>query len=91
MSQAEVHSMSHSPLRVGVIGCGFFAEDHLAAWAAIEDVTLSAVCDLDIAKARSPAQKHVASHLYTSATDLMDSGNVDFVDVVTTSTLTQNL
>jgi predicted dehydrogenase len=59
--------------------------------AAIEDVTLSAVCDLDIAKARSPAQKHAASHLYTSATDLMDSGNVDFVDVVTTSTLTQNL
>jgi predicted dehydrogenase len=76
--------MSYSPLRVGVIGCGFFAENHLAAWTVVEGVSLSAVCDLDIAKARSAAQKHGASHLYTSAIDLMDSGNVDFVDIATT-------
>ena len=76
--------MSHSPLRAGVIGCGFFAENHLAAWTAIEGVTLSAVCDLDNAKARSAAQRHGATHVYASAAELMDSGNVDFVDIATT-------
>lgn len=35
--------MNNSPLRVGVIGCGFFAENHLAAWTEIEGVTLAAV------------------------------------------------
>jgi len=43
--------MSKLPLRVGVIGCGFFAENHLAAWNHMPDVTLAAVCDLDPVKA----------------------------------------
>lgn len=76
--------MYQFPLRAGVIGCGFFAENHLAAWTAIEGVTLTAVCDLDSAKARSAAERHGARHVYASAVELMDSGNVDFVDIATT-------
>ena len=40
-----------SPLRVDVIGCGFFAENHLSAWSNIDDVVLAAVCDLDVGRA----------------------------------------
>jgi predicted dehydrogenase len=76
--------MSQSPLRVGVIGCGFFAENHLAAWTANEGVKLTAVCDLDIEKARLAAMRHGASHVFSSAAELMDSGEVDFVDIATT-------
>ncbi|HUQ35043.1 MAG TPA: Gfo/Idh/MocA family oxidoreductase, partial [Aestuariivirga sp.] len=64
--------MNNSPLRAGVIGCGFFAENHLAAWAEIEGVTLAAVCDLDIAKARSAAGRHGAKSVYSNAADLLE-------------------
>lgn len=50
--------MSKPPLRVGVIGCGFFAENHLAAWQHMPDVTLTAVCDLDSTKAQSAAERY---------------------------------
>lgn len=76
--------MNNPPLRVGVIGCGFFAENHLAAWAEIEGVTLAAVCDLDIEKARSAAARHGAKSVYADAAGLLDSGEIDFVDIATT-------
>ena len=76
--------MPSSPLRVGVIGCGFFAENHLAAWSSMDDVVLAAVCDLDIGKARSAASRHGAGAAYSDAADMLDHQNLDFVDIVTT-------
>ena len=76
--------MSSSPLRVGVIGCGFFAENHLAAWSSMDDVVLAAVCDLDIGKARSAATRHGANAVYSDAANMFDHENLDFVDIVTT-------
>ena len=35
------------PYRFAVIGTGFFAQNHLHAWAEIPDVELVAVCDTD--------------------------------------------
>lgn len=77
-------SAAAAPLRVGVIGCGFFAENHLAAWAAMEDVVLSAVCDLDEAKARAAAAKFGAARAYGDAARMLDNETLDFVDIVTT-------
>ena len=34
-------------MRVGVIGCGFFAQNHLYAWRDIEGVDVVALCDND--------------------------------------------
>lgn len=76
--------MTKSPLRVGVIGCGFFAENHLAAWTEIKGVTLAAVCDIDIAKAQAAAKRHGAKSVFATAAALLDSGEVDFVDIATT-------
>ncbi len=76
--------MVSSPLRVGVIGCGFFAENHLAAWSSMDDVVLASVCDLDIGKARSAATRHGASVAYSDAADMLDRQTLDFVDIVTT-------
>jgi predicted dehydrogenase len=73
-----------SPLWVGVIGCGFVAENHLAAWSYMDDVVLAAVCDLDIGKARSAASRHGASAAYSDAADMLDRENLNFVDIVTT-------
>jgi D-apiose dehydrogenase len=76
--------LASSPLRVGVIGCGFFAENHLAAWASMDDVVLAAVCDLDLDKARSAAERHRAGAAYGDAATMLDGENVDFVDIATT-------
>jgi D-apiose dehydrogenase len=76
--------MTSSSLRVAVIGCGFFAQNHLAAWAGIEDVTLAAVCDLDETKAREAVKKFGARVAYQSAEEMMTQEELDFVDIVTT-------
>jgi D-apiose dehydrogenase len=73
-----------SPLRVGVIGCGFFAENHLAAWSSMDDVVLAAVCDLDLGKARSAAERHGGGATYADAAKMLDREKLDFVDIATT-------
>ncbi len=76
--------MISNPFRVGVIGCGFFAENHLAAWASMDDVVLAAVCDLDADKARSAGDRHNAGAVYTDAAEMLDREKLDFVDIITT-------
>jgi predicted dehydrogenase len=76
--------MTNSPFRVGVIGCGFFAQNHLAAWASMEDVTLAAVCDLDGAKARAAVEKFGAGAAYHDAEEMLEREKLDFVDIATT-------
>lgn len=76
--------MAASRLRVGVIGCGFFAENHLAAWASMNDVVLAAVCDLNLDKARSAAERHGAGAAYGEAARMLDCERLDFVDIATT-------
>lgn len=75
--------MASQPLRVGVIGCGFFAQNHLAAWAAIEDVALVAVCDLDEEKAVSAKAAFGARNAYTDAATMLAREELDFVDIAT--------
>ena len=58
--------------RVGVIGCGFFAENHLGAWHYLPGVTLNAVFDIDEEKARGAAERYAVPHVFTSAEALMD-------------------
>lgn len=38
-------------LRGAVVGCGFFAQNHLNAWQEVGEADIVAVCDLDAAKA----------------------------------------
>ncbi len=71
-------------LRVGVIGCGFFAENHLAAWASMDGVTLAAVCDLDADKVRGAATRHGAGAAYTDAAEMLRAEKLDLVDIATT-------
>jgi myo-inositol 2-dehydrogenase / D-chiro-inositol 1-dehydrogenase len=42
-------------MRIGVIGAGWIAEQHLATLRALDDVELAAVCDLDAARVRELA------------------------------------
>ena len=61
------------PLRLGVIGCGFFAQNHLNAWKEIEGVDLVAVCDIDPLKAQHAAASFAVPHCYTDAQEMLSN------------------
>ena len=66
-----------------VIGCGFFAQNHLNAWAQTPGVRLAAVCDQDAARARDAAARFGVAKSYADAEEMLSSEALDFVDVVT--------
>ena len=71
-------------LKGAIIGCGFFAYNHMQAWNEIKNIEIVAVCDLDKKKAISFSKKFKIAHYYTDINKLLDLENLDFVDVVTT-------
>lgn len=73
------------PLNVGVIGCGFFAQNHLHSWKslAVDGARLTAVCDIDPAKAKAAAETFGAERWYTDAEHMLAEERLDLVDIVT--------
>jgi D-apiose dehydrogenase len=76
--------MDQGMLRAGVIGCGFFAQNHLHAWQSIPGVQLAAVCDRDEARARAAAAEFGVPGCYTDAAEMFAQEHLDFVDIATT-------
>lgn len=74
-----------SRIRLGLIGCGFFAQNHLAAWKDLEPegVDLVAVCDIDEAKARAAAEKFGVPRWYTDAETMFRESSLGLVDIAT--------
>jgi predicted dehydrogenase len=72
-------------MRVAVIGCGFFAQNHLNGWRdlAAEGVELVAVCDIDSTKAEAAAKAFGVPRFYAEAEALLREEQLDFVDIVT--------
>ncbi len=70
-------------MRGAVIGCGFFAQNHLKAWGDVQGVDLVAVCDLDPAKARGAADLTGAKP-YNDVDMMFADQRLDFVDIATT-------
>jgi D-apiose dehydrogenase len=58
------NAMPDDRLRLAVIGCGFFAQNHLNAWSETAGVELVAVCERDAAKAEAA---RAAAVLYPAA------------------------
>ena len=76
-------------LRGTLIGCGFFAENHLNAWTSMRDtplegVELVAVCDLDLTKAEAAAHRFGIPRAYADAETMLAEQKPDFVDIATT-------
>src|SRR5262245_32943374 len=70
---------------LAVVGCGFFAQNHLHAW---KDLTAKgaevvAVCDIDPAKAQAAAKAFNIAHWYVDAETLFREQKLDLVDIVT--------
>jgi predicted dehydrogenase len=75
--------MTEKKYRYALIGCGFFAQNHLHAWSQNPDVELVATCDVDFEKAKLAAT-NFGGKAYASAEELFANEDLDFVDIATT-------
>lgn len=71
-------------LRGALIGCGFFAHNHLHAWQQLAGVEIVAVCDRDPERLAQAARQFGITRAYTDAGALMAHEVLDFVDIATT-------
>jgi len=69
---------------IGVVGCGFYAQNHLHAWADLkgEGAILAGVCDRDATKAEAAGKKFDVPH-FTDMGKMLDSTKIELVDIAT--------
>jgi predicted dehydrogenase len=71
------------PLRGALIGCGFVAQHHLAAWPRVAGAELVAVCDLHAERLAWAKQRLPQLRPYDNAAALFDAEHLDFVEICT--------
>lgn len=71
-------------MKVALIGCGFFARNHLYAWSDIDDVEVSALCDSNSEHLNETAKEFGVSRVYDNAESMFAAGGFDIVDIATT-------
>lgn len=71
--------------RGALIGCGFFARNHMNAWGDVEGAEIVAVCDIDPGKAATMAERFAVARSYADAAEMLAREKLDFVDVATTA------
>lgn len=71
--------------KLGIIGCGFFAQNHLHSWQQLggQGVEIVAVCDADAQKAQAAAAAFGVSHWYDDAAKMLAEETLDLVDIIT--------
>jgi predicted dehydrogenase len=72
-----------TPLRIAVLGCGFWSRFQISAWREIPGTEIVAVCDLDPEKARITAHRLGIPRSFSSAAELLDQARPDAVDIIT--------
>ncbi len=73
-------------IRIGLVGAGSIAENlHLPAYekAKCKGITLAAICDIDIEKAKRAAEKYGVPHYYASVDEMLEKEDIDGVDICT--------
>ena len=71
------------PLKGVCIGAGYFSQFHFDAWQRIPEVKVVGVCDLDLAKAKTAAERFESASSYADFQEMFDQEQPDFVDVIT--------
>ena len=71
-------------MKGALIGCGFFAQNHLHAWRDIVGVEIIAICDSDAARLKATSAAFGISRTYEDAAEMFAELDFDFVDIATT-------
>ena len=73
-----------SVVRIGLVGAGYIAEEvHLPVLKSLDGVEVVAICDLDLQKAQLISRKFGVENVYASLREMLESMNVDLVDICT--------
>jgi predicted dehydrogenase len=80
----ETRDSTGAPLRGALIGCGFFARNHLNAWRDLEEVEIVALCDADAGRLAAAGDDFGIERRYTDAAAMFRAETLDFVDIATT-------
>ncbi|WP_395662206.1 Gfo/Idh/MocA family oxidoreductase [Aestuariivirga sp.] len=69
---------------VGMVGCGFYAQNHLHAWADLrpEGAILAAVCDMDPGRAKAAGVKFGVPH-FSCIETMLEAVPLDLLDIAT--------
>lgn len=71
------------PLRVAVLGTGYFSQFHYAAWQRMPDVELVALQALDEQEGLAFQNEFGVEHVFTELPELLEQCDIDVVDVIT--------
>jgi predicted dehydrogenase len=74
-------------VRIGIIGVGQIAKNHLRQYAEIEGVEIVAACDIDGEELKRVAEVHEIPNLYEDYHKLLERDDLDAVDVCLHNTL----
>lgn len=70
-------------LRVGIVGLGLAATPHLKGYQSHPRAEVTAICDLDEARALRFAEEYGIEEVYTDFTDFLEGAEIDIVDIAT--------
>lgn len=70
-------------LRVALVGCGFFGRFQAEAWARIEDATLVALVDVEVARARALAERLGVRDVHRDVGTMLAAVRPDLLDIAT--------
>jgi predicted dehydrogenase/kynurenine formamidase len=70
-------------LRGVAVGAGYFSQFHFEAWSRLDDVELTAICDVDHAAAQRAADKCGVLSVYSDFAEMLEAEQPDFVDIIT--------
>lgn len=70
-------------MNVGLIGCGGIANVHMEAYKRIKNVNVTAVCDLDLSKARTLAAEFKVGKVFNNYMDMVENEKLDLVGICT--------
>jgi D-apiose dehydrogenase len=72
-------------LRGALIGCGFFAINHLHGWRGVKGAEIVAICDRSQERLKIAGDQFGIAARYTDAAEMLQHEKLDFVDIATTA------
>src|SRR3954447_6159791 len=75
-----------SSYRIGLVGCGRISKNHFEAIGQVDGLSLAAVCDTDVERARAAGEKLGVPHFRT-LDDMLRGAALDVVSICTPSGL----
>ncbi len=72
-------------LRGALIGCGFFAINHLHGWQAVKGAEIVAICDRSSERLKIVGDQFGIAARYADAAEMLAREKLDFVDIATTA------